>query len=151
MVIWSWPIISTTKLHSTWYSKIFHTLHIVLPKYRQNTFLIYWAVIKHGKSDNMLNIFVETLAGKETLGRHNHRKDHNLKMNMFHWRNHVKIWSAFMGQKRDQWQAFVNMMMNVGLPWEAGNKNFKDAWKNVPNFVDILFFGSRNTLLFIYW
>jgi hypothetical protein len=39
----------------------------------------------------MWNMFVETLAGKETVERHSHRKEHNLKMNMFHWRNHVKM------------------------------------------------------------
>lgn len=36
-------------------------------------------------------MFVETLAGKETLERHNHRKEHDLKINIFHWRNRVKM------------------------------------------------------------
>ena len=36
-------------------------------------------------------MFVETFSGKETPERHNHRKGHNLKMNVFHWRNRVKM------------------------------------------------------------
>jgi len=136
MVIWSLPIISTTKLHSTWYSKMFQTLLTILPKYRQNIFLICRAVIKHGKSEKMWNMFVETLAGRETLERHNHRSV-------------ILKWICFIGEIVWKCELHLCERLEAGLSWKEGGKHLKIHGKMCLILLNMSFCGSRNTFLFL--
>jgi len=58
--------------------------------------------------------------GKRPLGRTRHRQEDNIKMDLQEvgWRG---ISWIDLAQDRDWWQALVNMVMNLRVPYNAGN------------------------------
>jgi hypothetical protein len=64
---------------------------------------------------NAYNILVGNLEGKRPLGRPRSRREDNIRMYL-----REVVWDDVdwmdMAQDRDQWQALVNMVMNLLVP-----------------------------------
>jgi hypothetical protein len=69
---------------------------------------------------NVYKILVGKSQGKRPLGRLNHRWEGNILMDLreTEWEGVDRI---HLAQDRDQWQALVNMVMNLWVPQKAGN------------------------------
>jgi hypothetical protein len=76
-----------------------------------------WAghVARMGKKRNPYTILVGKAEGKRPLGRPRHRWVDNIKIDL-----REKGWDGMgwinLAQDRDQWRAFVNMVMNLRVP-----------------------------------
>jgi hypothetical protein len=71
-----------------------------------------------GEGRGVCRVLVGRPKGKRPLGRHRHKWEDNIKIDLrelgidgAHW-----LWLA---QDRVQWQAFVNMVMNLRVPYES--------------------------------
>jgi hypothetical protein len=76
-----------------------------------------WAgnVARMRKGRGVYSILVGRLEGKRPLGRPRHRWEDNIKLNLMEiWIDRVD-WIQ-LAQDRVQWQAFVNMVMNLWVP-----------------------------------
>jgi hypothetical protein len=74
-----------------------------------------WHVELMGEKTNAYKIFVGKPEGKRAQGRHKHRWEDNIKMNL------RKVgWSGMdwihMAQDRDQWRAVANRVLNTLVP-----------------------------------
>jgi len=58
--------------------------------------------------------------GKTPLGRPNHRWKDNIKMDLEEVGCGGMDW-AELAQDRDRWRALVNVVMNLWVPYNAGN------------------------------
>jgi hypothetical protein len=73
-----------------------------------------------GETRNAYRILVEKPQGKRPLGRPRRRGVDNIKMDLrqIGWdgRNWIEL-----AQDRDQWRVLVNTVMNLRVPYNAGN------------------------------
>jgi hypothetical protein len=77
-------------------------------------------VVRMGEERGMYRVLVVKSEGKRPLGRPRRRWEDNIKMDIQEvgWRGTDWIWLA---QDRDSWRAIVNAVMNLRVPYNAGN------------------------------
>ena len=85
-----------------------------------NTLLMGWACGAYGWGEGMCRVLVGKPEGKKPLGRPRRRWVDNIRMDLqevgcgyIYW-----IWLA---QDRDTWRTLVSAVMNLRVPWNAGN------------------------------
>jgi hypothetical protein len=64
---------------------------------------------------NAYNILVRKPQGKRPLGIPRHKWEENIRMDLRAVRWEVVDW-IHLAQDRDQWQALMNMVMNIQVP-----------------------------------
>jgi hypothetical protein len=67
-----------------------------------------------GKLKNAYTILVSKSEGKRPLGRHRHRWEDNIRMDVREIECEVVDW-IHLTQGRDQWRALVNTVMNLQI------------------------------------
>jgi hypothetical protein len=69
----------------------------------------------HGEEEKCIKGFVGELERKNQLGRHRRRWEDNIRMDLreLGWGG---VDCINLAQDRDQWRAFVNMIMNFQVP-----------------------------------
>jgi hypothetical protein len=65
-----------------------------------------------GDGRGIYRVLVERPEGKSSLGKPRHRREDNIKMNLWEIRNDAVNWIQ-PDQDRVQWQGFVNTVMNL--------------------------------------
>ena len=97
-----------------------------------------WAghVARMGERRDTWRVFVGKHERKRPLGRPRHRWEDNIKMDIQEVGCGGTDWIQ-LSQDRDRWRALVNAVMDLRVPWNAGN--FLTCWKPVS--------FSRRTLL----
>ena len=68
----------------------------------------------------MYRVLVGKPEGKRPLGRPSHRWEDNIKMDFQEVRCVAMDWIR-LAQDRDRWWALVNAVMNLRVPYSAGN------------------------------
>jgi hypothetical protein len=68
-----------------------------------------------GEGKGVYRVLVGRPKGKRPLGRHRHRWENNIKLDLREIGIDGVNWIQ-MAQDRVQWQAFVNMVMNLWVP-----------------------------------
>jgi hypothetical protein len=69
----------------------------------------------HGEKRNAYRILVGKPEGRRPLGRPRRKREDNIKMDLMDIGWGGVDWIA-LAQDRDQWRAFVNMVMNLWVP-----------------------------------
>ena len=89
-----------------------------------------WAghVARMGEERGVYKVLVRKSGGKRPLWRSRRRFDNNIKMDL------QEVGCGGMGwigltQDRNRWRTLVSAVMNLGVPWNAGN--FLTSWKPV--------------------
>ena len=73
-----------------------------------------------GESRDVYRVFVGKPEGKIPFGKPRHRQEDNIKMNLQEVGCARTDWIQ-LAQDRDKCQAFVNVVMNLWVPYNAGN------------------------------
>jgi hypothetical protein len=73
-----------------------------------------------GEVRGAYNILVGRPEGRRPLGRPRRRWEVNIKMDLWEIRFGDVDWINW-GQDRDRWRALVNTVMNLRVPYNAGN------------------------------
>jgi len=68
-----------------------------------------------GKMRNVYSILVGKPEGKRPLGRHKRGREDNIRMDLREIGWEGVDWTH-LAEDRDQWQALVNMVMNLRVP-----------------------------------
>jgi hypothetical protein len=71
-----------------------------------------------GRGRGVYRVLVGRSEGKRAMGRHRHRWEDNIKMDLREIRINGADW-IWLTQDRVQWWAFVNMEMNLQVPQES--------------------------------
>jgi hypothetical protein len=81
---------------------------------------VRWAghVARMGEGRDIYRVLVGRPKGKRPLGRHRHRWVDNIKMDLRETGIDGANWIR-LAQDRVQWWAFVNMVMNLWVPYES--------------------------------
>jgi len=70
---------------------------------------------RHWRDENAYKILVGKPEGKRPCRRHRHRWEGNIRMDLSE-----RVWEGvdcmYLAQDRNQWQALVNTVMNIGVP-----------------------------------
>jgi hypothetical protein len=74
----------------------------------------------HGDVRNVYNILVEEYEGKRPFRRPRCRLEDNIRMDLREIGWQYVDW-MYMVQDRNKWQAFMNTVMNLQVPYKAGN------------------------------
>jgi len=69
----------------------------------------------YGERRGVYRVLVGKPKGKRPLGRHRHRWDSNIKMDLQEVRCGGTDWIE-LAQDRDRWRALVNAVMNLRVP-----------------------------------
>jgi hypothetical protein len=67
-----------------------------------------------------VNVLVGRPEGRRPLGRPRRRWEDNIKMDLWERRFGDVDW-IHLAQDRDKWRALVNTVMNLRVPYKAGN------------------------------
>jgi hypothetical protein len=68
-----------------------------------------------GKCRGVYRVLVGKPEGKRQLGRHRHRREDNIKMDLQQVLCEEMDWIELV-QDRERWRALVNAVMNLGVP-----------------------------------
>ena len=77
-------------------------------------------VARMGERRGVYRVLVGTPEGKIPLGRPRRRWEDNIKMDLREMRCGVMEWIE-LSQDRDRWRALVHAVMNLQVPYNAGN------------------------------
>jgi hypothetical protein len=79
-----------------------------------------WACGAYGWGEGVYRVLVGKPEGKRPLGRPRHRWVDNIKMDL----QEVGCWHVDwigLAQDRDRWRTLMSAVMNLRVPWNAGN------------------------------
>ena len=81
-----------------------------------------WAghVARMGEERGVYRVFVGKPEGKRPLGRPRHKWVDNIRMDLQEVGCGYMDWIG-LAQDKDRWRTFVNAVMNLRVPWNAGN------------------------------
>jgi hypothetical protein len=107
----SWRKLHNDELHNLYFSLII--VRVIKSR------MIRWAghVLRMGKERGVYRVVVGRPKGKRPLGRPKHRWEDNIKMDFREIGINGVNWIR-LAQDRVQWQACVNMVMNLWVPYE---------------------------------
>ena len=77
-------------------------------------------VTRMGEERGVYRVLVGKLEGKRPLGRPRHRWVDNIRMDLLEVRCGYVDWIE-LTQDRDRWRTLVSAVMNLRVPWNAGN------------------------------
>jgi hypothetical protein len=77
-------------------------------------------VVHMGEMRNVYNTLVGKPEGKTSLRRPRHRWEDNIKINLMEIGLEGVDW-IHLAQNREWWQALVNIVMNLQVPYKVGN------------------------------
>jgi hypothetical protein len=104
---------------------------VVWPAY-WSILYIYMYITEHvarmGEERGAYRILVGRPEGRRPLGKPRRRWDDNIKMDIREVGGGGRNWIE-LAQDRDRWLALVNAVMNLRVPWNAGN--FLTSWETV--------------------
>ena len=85
----------------------------------KNNFKIYikWAghVARMGEGRDVCRVLVGKPEGRRPLGRSRHRREDNIRMNLWEVGCGCVAWME-LAQDRDRWRALVSVVMNLRVP-----------------------------------
>jgi hypothetical protein len=87
-----------------------------------------WHVARKGEMSNSYKTLTEKNEEKRLLWRPRHRWQDNIKMHIWGLRVDSVNW-IHLTQDRDWWWALVRTVMNLHIPWKAGN--FFTCWGTI--------------------
>ena len=77
-------------------------------------------VARMGERRGVYRVLVGKSEGKRPLGRHRHRWEDNIKMDLQEVGCGSMDWNE-LAQDRDRWQALLKVVMNLRVPKNVGN------------------------------
>ena len=106
-----------------------------------------WACGAYGWGEGLYRVLAGKPEGKRPLGRPRHIWVDNIKMDL------QEVWCGYMdliglAQDRDRWRTLVSAVMNLRVPWNAGN--FLTSCKPVSFSRGTLYHGVSNWKLWAF-